>query len=308
MVQNTRTRALFKRILFFFTFKQIIFEADHKLLTSDWYEQVYWWRPSGVTQCLPIFSMALACQMQLFEIYESLPTQTIDKMNEVVKFGTGICTGVYLMVGFFGYIAFSTQPFSGNILLSFSPSFASDVIKVGFVLSVAVSFPLVIFPCRASLYSLLYHRVSAYSPSSCCSCEHIDACKCLIVNETNPFLKQSHAESAHYIPEHRFKCITITMVLVALIVGILIPSIELVIGLVGSTIGIAICIMFPASCFVKINKKNSTERLLAQVGLALYLRCKCAFYFNVIFPPIVFAGLRVNRYDPWNNCKSWCNR
>lgn len=44
----------------------------------------------------------------------------------------------------------------------------------------------------------------------------------------------------------------------------MIPSVELVIGLVGSTIGIAICIMFPAACFRKIIKKDTTERYLAQ--------------------------------------------
>lgn len=80
------------------------------------------------------------------------------------------------------------------------------------------------------------------------------------------FCFQGHSEVAHYIPEHRFKIITICMVLMALIVGILIPSIELIIGLVGSTIGVAICVMFPASCFIKMCKKNSTEKLLAQVS------------------------------------------
>lgn len=79
--------------------------------------------------------------------------------------------------------------------------------------------------------------------------------------------QQSHSDTTHYIPEYRFKYITISMVLVALIIGILIPSIELIIGLVGSTIGVAICIMFPACCFIKTNKKNSTERLLAQVRI-----------------------------------------
>lgn len=44
----------------------------------------------------------------------------------------------------------------------------------------------------------------------------------------------------------------------------MIPSVELIIGLVGSTIGVAICIMFPASSFRKIIKKESTERTLAQ--------------------------------------------
>ena len=46
--------------------------------------------------------------------------------------------------------------------MSFTPSGASDIIKIGFVLSVAVSFPLVIFPCRASLYSLLFRRVCKF--------------------------------------------------------------------------------------------------------------------------------------------------
>lgn len=231
-------------------------------MTTYWYENVYWWRPSGITQCLPIFSMALSCQMQIFEIYESLPTQTIEKMNHIVKQGTGICTLVYICVGFFGYVAFYDQPFSGNVLLSLTPSMASDIIQMGFVLSVAVSFPLVVFPCRASLYSLLYHRVSESEEMTDEQSKHLDAG--ITISFLQPLL-QSHAETAHYIPEHRFKYITISMVLVALIIGIMIPSIELIIGLVGSTIGVAICIMFPASCFIKTNKKASTERLAAQV-------------------------------------------
>lgn len=71
-----------------------------------------------------------------------------------------MCTLVYVMVGAFGYVAFCRREFSGNILLNLEPSMTSDVIMIGFVLSVAFSFPLVIFPCRASLYSLLYRRVS----------------------------------------------------------------------------------------------------------------------------------------------------
>jgi len=43
--------------------------------------------------------------------------------------------------------------------LSFEPSVISELIKLGFVFSVAFSFPLVIFPCRASLNSLLFRRV-----------------------------------------------------------------------------------------------------------------------------------------------------
>lgn len=97
---------------------------------------------------------------QIFEIYESLPSPTLDKMNYVVRSAVNICTIVYISVGFLGYIAYCTGNFTGNVLLSFAPSLASELYKLGFVMSIAVSFPLVIFPCRASLYSLIFRRVS----------------------------------------------------------------------------------------------------------------------------------------------------
>lgn len=75
---------------------------------------------------------------------------------------------------------------------------------------------------------------------------------------------QDHSEVAHYIPEHRFRFITLAIIIPALVIGILTPSIELIIGLVGSTIGVAICIMFPATCFIKLGKRDSSELLLAK--------------------------------------------
>ncbi|KMY95524.1 putative sodium-coupled neutral amino acid transporter 10 [Drosophila simulans] len=211
---------------------KIVLEAQPHITANDWTEKVLYWEPAGVLQCLPIFSMALSCQMQLFEVFESINNQSLDKLNGIVRNATWICTFVYISVGFFGYVAFCTHTFSGNILVNLSTSFGSDIIKIGFVLSIAFSFPLVIFPCRASLYSLLYRK--------------------------------GHTESSSYIPEQRFRFITIFIVFFSLCVALVIPSVELIIGLVGSTIGVAICIMFPASSFRKIIKKESMERTLAQ--------------------------------------------
>ncbi|XP_020803314.1 putative sodium-coupled neutral amino acid transporter 10 [Drosophila serrata] len=211
---------------------KIVLEAESHIAANDWTEKVLYWEPAGVLQCLPIFSMALSCQMQLFEVFESINNQSLDKLNGIVRNATWICTFVYISVGFFGYVAFCTHTFSGNILVNLSTSFGSDIIKIGFVLSIAFSFPLVIFPCRASIYSLLYRK--------------------------------GHTESSSYIPEQRFRLITIFIVGFSLCVALVIPSVELIIGLVGSTIGVAICIMFPASSFRKIIKKESMERTLAQ--------------------------------------------
>lgn len=84
------------------------------IFQEDWQKNVNYWRSAGLLQCLPIFSMALFCQTQLFEIYESIPNVSLEKMNTVVRGALNICTFVYLFVGFFGYVAYSNQPFSGK--------------------------------------------------------------------------------------------------------------------------------------------------------------------------------------------------
>lgn len=127
----------------------IILTAKETIWTGEWINSVNWWRPAGVFQCLPIFTMALSGQAQVFEIYEALSDPSISKMNQVVSGAVNLCAGGYMSVGFFGYIAHNLNPeFAGNILTAYDPSVMIEIIKIGFSISVALSFPLVVFPCR----------------------------------------------------------------------------------------------------------------------------------------------------------------
>ncbi|CAG9769376.1 unnamed protein product [Ceutorhynchus assimilis] len=225
---------------------KIVIDAMPRIFQGDWITEVVFWKPEGVIQCLPIFSMALSCQTQLFEIYQVINNPSLEKMNHVIKNAVNICTIVYFFVGFFGYVAFANTNFTGNILLSFDASLLTNVIKLGFILSIAFSFPLVIFPCRASAHSLIYRQGITL-----------------------------HENVNDYIPEGRFKGLTVIIVLFSLVIGILIPNIEFVLGLVGSSIGIIICVLFPVICFIYISQKDTNERLLAKgilvIGLVLMI-------------------------------------
>ena len=98
-----------------------------------------------------------------------MPDPTLHKMNNVVSGAVNMCTFVYASVGLFGYLAFfdfntvpdevgavKTSPIPGNILVTFPDTPMTECIKFFYVLSVALSFPLVLFPCRASIHSLLF--------------------------------------------------------------------------------------------------------------------------------------------------------
>ena len=125
----------------------------------------------------------------------------------------------------------------------------TEAIKIVFGVSVAVSFPLVVFPCRTAIHSLCFKNPGYNTPLD--------------------------MSSASYIPPNRSNAITLAIVLITLIVGIMIPDIEFVLGLVGSTIGNVVCILLPSIIFVRLNQRNTTERLAAQlifcIGLVLMI-------------------------------------
>jgi sodium-coupled neutral amino acid transporter 10 len=214
------------------TIKTVLESFSRFQSDGNWLSHISLWNSENLLQCLPIFSMAMSCQMQLFEIYENITS--FDRIRQNIFHATSICLVVYSIIGFFGYAAFYNQTLSGNILVNFSPSIANNIITLGFILSIACSFPLVIFPCRTSLSSLIYRRVH-------------------------------HSDISPYVPESRYKPLTIFIIVLTMIFGILIPSVEVIIGFVGSTIGTLICIIFPATTFVKIMQRNTTEKLFAQL-------------------------------------------
>ena len=222
---------------------RVVLEAVPNISTGEWTSEVNLWRPAGMLQCFPIFSMALACQTNVFEVYAELPDATPAKMTEVVKGAVNLCTTIYITIGFFGYVAFCYADFGGDILTSFSHTTFIQTVKLGFCISVALSFPLVMFPCRTSVHSLLFRKTYQGIGST------------ELVTD--------------YIPPARFNLITCCLIVFCLTIGILIPDIELVLGFVGSTMGASVCVIFPGMIFLKLTNKDTTERLAARAVVVI---------------------------------------
>ncbi|KAF0756690.1 putative sodium-coupled neutral amino acid transporter 10 [Aphis craccivora] len=85
---------------------KIFIEAFDKLFSSIWVSEIYFWKPVGLFQCLPIFSMSLFCQTQLFDIFETITNESLDKLNAIIRSSMNMCTSVYISVGILGYIAY----------------------------------------------------------------------------------------------------------------------------------------------------------------------------------------------------------
>ena len=61
---------------------RVVLEAVPTFTSMNWLDQVNIWRPAGMLQCFPIFSMALACQTNVFEVIEKTNFLTL-KWNRI---------------------------------------------------------------------------------------------------------------------------------------------------------------------------------------------------------------------------------
>ncbi|XP_035694467.1 putative sodium-coupled neutral amino acid transporter 10 [Branchiostoma floridae] len=237
---------------------EVLMWAIPNLVSGAWIQRVEMWRPAGIFQCLPIFSMAFACQTQLFVLYGALDEPSVKRMNNIVQDAINMVGSIYLCVGFFGYVAFC-ELVKGDVLLNFSSTFMAEVVKMGFCLSVAVSFPLMIFPCRQSIDTLFFRK-------------HV------------PTL-ENIPTGGNYIPPLRFKAITMSIIIFSLITGIVIPNIETVLALTGSTTGVLICFVFPSLMFLNVFSSQSSGKITAQIALFVGVSVLVASTYTTLTTP-----------------------
>ena len=67
--------------------------------------------------------------------------------------------------------------------------------------------------------------------------------------------------------DFHFKLLTIVLIVTTMGISMIFPHVELVLALVGSTIGTTICFIFPALIFIKLCDKNTIEYLLSYLLL-----------------------------------------
>lgn len=248
-------------LIFYSIFVCVMFQtsASHGLLSFDWLREIKFFEPRGVFQCLPIFSLAYACHCQLFVVYDSLDDPSLPKMEYIVKSSLKIVTTVYSLVAIFGYTTFSDSV-EGNVLRNFPSTTLLSFIKIGFAASVVVGFPLMIFPCRQSIHTL--------------------------------FFKQNFNDGLApktYIEPFTFKTLTLAIVFTTMLVAILIPNVETVLGLTGATMGSLICFIMPAIIFMKADYSTSQRvpKFVLAIGCLLFVVCT---YSNV-YPAVDEAAV-----------------
>ena len=175
---------------------------------------------------VPIVMFAFTCQVNVFSIYTELQRPCIRRMNKVADRATFISLLFYLTIGIVAYLALGNSlvdpALRGNILLSFPQNdklIAAS--RAAIIFSVAVAFPLNIFPCRFTLEMMFF----ANAPYSL----------------------------------WRNVWLTTSLVGMALLLAIFCPSINLIFGIIGGSCSSIVCFCLPAAYVLRIQEGPSTS-------------------------------------------------
>jgi amino acid permease len=192
---------------------------------------------------LTVFIFAYCCQTNSFEIYTEMTNRSVNRMTLAAAVSMTACTAIYIVAGVAGSADFGKHT-DGNILKNYKDPTNTAYITFAFIaisVTLTMAFPICIFPTRDAIIQLAGYKDAYSTPSY-----------------VRLFISGSLATSS-------------------ILVGLFVPGIQVLFGLLGGICGSTLAFIWPALFIMRTG-----EWTVEKAGLANVIATKCLFYGGIV--------------------------
>jgi len=244
-------------------------------------EDIVYFQIDDFLPTMSLYALAFACHPQLFLVYGSLRidenkeqsiaiVKRVKTMERIVLKALATVALLYTTLGIFGYLSFESGT-SGNLLKNYPSHWQlTEIMRLSFCMSCIISFPLLIYPVRQSMYTMatsliiycrktLHCSDSKYSPLNSLDDEDV---------ELNALIQKDVSEtrsSSIHIPRNWFIGLSIFINILTLTIAILVPDIAKILKLNGSTMGSMMAFILPA--LIGLKSKVEKDKAVDDGGI-----------------------------------------
>ncbi|TKA25318.1 hypothetical protein B0A50_06222 [Salinomyces thailandicus] len=198
----------------------------------------------------PVIVFAYTCHQNMFSILNELHQPSPSRTTSLIATSIGSAASVYILVALTGYLSYGTNVV-GNIIAQYPPSAAATIGRLAIVIMVALSYPLQIHPCRASLDAVLRWRPQTTSTKP----PHQPGSPSR--HTLLPSTGASSAQQKKDLSDLRFALLTTCLLLLSYTAAITLSSLDRVLAYVGSTGSTSISFILPGLFYYKISDPDS---------------------------------------------------
>ena len=211
----------------------------------------------GMVRTFPILVFAYTCAQNIISVYNELQDSTLERSNLVNVVSIGFSAITYLFVGLIGYLTFGSSVADNIIAMYPDQGLFVCIGKICVIILTLSSYPVQLYPSRASFISLIQTYVFWRTRISTAPDEHSS----LVDRES-----QSPA-NVWPVTEWRWRIITTVLIVVGVIIAVCVDNLSVVLGFVGAIGGTTVSFILPSLIYLHLfhEESHSTMYILSLV-------------------------------------------
>lgn len=208
-----------------------------------------------VLRTFPILVFAYTCAQNILPVYCELKDATVKRTQMVTSISIGTSALVYIAVATLGYAMFGSNV--GDNIIAMYPAWSLFVSfgKLSVIALTLTSYPMQLYPCRASLINMLEIKVNMLVEN--------DSEHAVLV----PGSSEADPVTHHEVDNQRWWVITLALMGVGLLVSMTVDDLSIILGIVGALGSTTISFILPAILYLRLyhDERNTLTSKAAYV-------------------------------------------